>query len=131
MVRALNRASVRQQRTLTVTARDAAGNTSSDTLTVTANAAPTLAAIANQSSTKGLATTLQLTGNDPNGDPLTYSATGLPNGMTLAQTTGLVGGNPTTAGTFTVSASVSDGSFVGLAQLHVDASLRLTQRRQR
>ena len=96
---------------VTVTARDAAGNTSSDTLTVTANAAPTLAAIANQSSTKGLATTLQLTGSDPNGDPLTYSATGLPNGMTLAQTTGLVGGTPTTAGTFNVSASVSDGSL--------------------
>ena len=35
---------------LTVTARDAAGNTSSDALTVTVNAAPTLAAIANQSS---------------------------------------------------------------------------------
>jgi hypothetical protein len=96
---------------ITVTARDAAGNTSSDTLTVTVNGAPALAAVANQSSAINLATTLQLSGSDPNNDPLTFSATGLPAGLGVSSTTGLISGTPTTAGTYNVTASVSDGKL--------------------
>lgn len=95
---------------LTVTARDAAGNSSSDTLTVTVNNAPALASVPNQSSAINLATTLQLAGSDPNGDTLTYSATGLPAGLAVAAASGLISGTPTKAGTYTVTASVSDGS---------------------
>jgi len=96
---------------LTVTARDAAGNSSSDALTVTVNGAPTLAGVPNQSSAINLATTLQLTGGDPNGDALTYSATGLPTGLAVTATSGLISGTPTAAGTYNVTASVSDGSL--------------------
>lgn len=96
---------------LTVTARDAAGNSSSDALTVTVNGAPTLASVASQSSAINIATTLQLAGSDPNGDPLTYSATGLPTGLTVTATSGRISGTPTTAGTYNVTASVSDGSL--------------------
>ena len=94
---------------ITVTARDAAGNTSSDVLTVTVNAPPTLASVANQSSVAGLATTLQLVGSDPNADPLTYSATGLPAGLSVASSSGLISGTPTVVGTYNVTVSVSDG----------------------
>ena len=96
---------------LTVTARDVAGNTSTDVLTVTLNAAPTLAAVANQSSVTGLATTLQLVGSDANGDALTYSATGLPTGLTVWASSGLISGTPSLVGTYNVTVSVSDGSL--------------------
>lgn len=94
---------------ITVTARDAAGNTSSDVLTVTVNGPPALASIANQSSVAGLATTLQLVSSDPNADPLTYSATGLPAGLSVASSSGLISGTPTVVGTYNVTVSVSDG----------------------
>ena len=77
---------------LTLTARDAAGNTASDVLTVTVNVAPTLTSIPNQAGTVGLATTLQLAASDGNGDPLTYSATGLPAGLSVNASTGLISG---------------------------------------
>jgi hypothetical protein len=99
---------------LTVTARDAAGNTASDALTVTVsttNVAPTLTTVSNQSGTVGRATTLQLSGSDGNGDPLTYSATGLPTGLSVNASIGLISGTPTVAGTYNVTARVSDGSL--------------------
>jgi hypothetical protein len=95
---------------LTVTARDAAGNTASDVLTVTVNAPPTLASVANQSSVAGLSTTLQLVGSDPDGDTLSYSANGLPPGLAVAVSTGRISGTPSTAGSYTVTVTVSDGA---------------------
>jgi hypothetical protein len=94
---------------LTVTARDGAGNTASDVLTVTVNAPPTLASVANQSSVMGLSTTLQLVGSDPNGDTLTYTATGLPTGLSLGASSGRISGSPTAVGTYNVTVRVSDG----------------------
>jgi hypothetical protein len=96
---------------LTVTARDAAGNTASDALTVTVNVAPVLTTVPNQSSTVGLATTLQLSATDDNGGALTYSATGLPTGMSVNASTGLISGTPSAAGTYNATATVSDGAL--------------------
>jgi hypothetical protein len=96
---------------VTVTARDAAGNTSADALTVTANGPPTIGSVANQSSAVGFSTTLQLVGSDPNGDALIYSATGLPSGMTVGASSGLIAGTPSVVGTYSATVSVSDGAL--------------------
>lgn len=70
---------------------------------------PTLAAVAARTDTVGNAASLQLTGSDPNGDALSYSASSLPPGVTLNTATGLISGAPTTAGTYDVVVGVSDG----------------------
>jgi len=96
---------------LTVTARDAAGNTASDVLTVTVNGAPTLTNPGTRSSAVGQSTSLQLAGSDPNGDPLTYSVTALPPGLSLTASNGLVAGTPVMTGSYPVTATVSDGAL--------------------
>jgi hypothetical protein len=69
---------------------------------------PTLTNPGAQSSTAGQADSLQLVGSDPDGLAVTYSATGLPLGLTLGSFTGYISGTPTTAGTYSVTATVSD-----------------------
>jgi hypothetical protein len=99
---------------LTVTARDAAGNTSTDVVTVTYSlpqTAPTLAAVPNQTSFVGQVVSLQLIGSDANNDPLTYGAQSLPPGLTIASTSGLISGTPTTAGTYSVLVGVMDAAL--------------------
>src|SRR4029079_3835324 len=50
---------------------------------------------------------------DPDGDTLTYSATGLPGGMAINSSTGLVSGtlSATSSGTYNTVITVSDGSL--------------------
>ena len=82
-------------------------------LGVAANPNPaTVPVVANpgaRSSTTGAANSLQLSASDPNGDALRYTAAGLPAGMTLNATTGLISGTPSVPGTFNVVAVASDG----------------------
>ena len=63
----------------------------------------------NQSSIIGRPDTLQLQGSDPDGAPVTYAVSGLPAGLSLMPSTGLIAGTPTTPQTVTVTATVSDG----------------------
>jgi hypothetical protein len=85
----------------------------SNALAFTVNAPPTLALVANQTSAENSTVALQLVGSDPNGTSVSYSATGLPAGLSLNATTGLISGKLTSssAGTYTVTASVSDGTL--------------------
>lgn len=94
---------------LTATARDAAGNTKTATITVTLNTPPTMSGVANQTTVRGTAASMQLSGADPDGDVLTYGANGLPPGIAIAVSTGLISGTPTTAGSYPVTVTVSDG----------------------
>jgi hypothetical protein len=73
------------------------------------NAPPTLTNPGNRSSTVGQPTSVQLNGSDPEGQPLTFSATGLPPGLSLMASTGYISGTGTTAGNYTVQVGASDG----------------------
>jgi hypothetical protein len=75
------------------------------------NQPPTLNQPPNQSGFVGSAASLALSGSDPENSPLTYSATGLPAGLTLNSSTGAISGTLQTAATYNVTATVSDGSL--------------------
>ena len=68
---------------------------------------------ANQTSAENTTISLPLAASDPDGTALTYSATGLPASLTVNPTTGVIAGTltSTSAGTYTVTATASDGSL--------------------
>jgi len=78
-------------------------------VTAPENEAPTLTPPAPALALVGAAATLFLDASDPDGDPLTYAAVGLPPGLSLNPGTGGISGTATLVGTYSVSASVSDG----------------------
>jgi subtilase family serine protease len=62
-----------------------------------------------QTGTVGTAASLQIQATDSaSGQTLTYSATGLPAGLSINSSTGLITGTPTTAGSNSVSVTVKD-----------------------
>ena len=72
------------------------------------NQPPLVTAIANQVHNIGATVSLAVIATDPDGDALTYSAVGLPLGLSIAANTGLISGSPTTAGTSNVVVTVRD-----------------------
>ncbi|MEM7126669.1 MAG: putative Ig domain-containing protein [Chloroflexota bacterium] len=74
------------------------------------NQPPTLPNPGTQTSTLGTPATLALAASDPEGNTLTYSADGLPAGLSIDGTSGLISGTPTTLGTSNVMVTVSDGN---------------------
>jgi hypothetical protein len=63
----------------------------------------------NQTSTVGSAVSLQVHATDSaSGQTLTYSATGLPAGLSVNSSTGLISGTPSAAGTFSVTVTARD-----------------------
>ncbi|MCP2338920.1 putative Ig domain-containing protein [Actinomadura rupiterrae] len=79
----------------------ASGGSTGNTVTVTNPG--------NQTSTVGTAVSLQVHATDSApGQTLTYSATGLPAGLSINSGTGLISGTPTTAGTSNVTVTAKD-----------------------
>ncbi|MER5479646.1 M4 family metallopeptidase [Streptomyces sp. NPDC002734] len=63
-----------------------------------------------RTATVGTATSLQISASSSNAGALTYSATGLPAGLTINASTGLISGTPTTAGTYSTVVTVKDSA---------------------
>ncbi|MGW3045897.1 putative Ig domain-containing protein [Kitasatospora sp. NPDC001159] len=63
-----------------------------------------------RTATAGTATSLQLSATDTAGGSLSYAASGLPTGLSVNTTTGLISGTPTTAGTYSVTATATDST---------------------
>jgi len=57
--------------------------------------APVITAIPNQTSPESAVIALQVVASDPDGDPVTFSATGLPAPLTINAATGLISGTLT------------------------------------
>ncbi|MBO0847785.1 MAG: putative Ig domain-containing protein, partial [Nocardioides sp.] len=77
------------------------GSTGGNTVTVTNPG--------NQTSTVGTAVSLQIHASDSaSGQTLTYSASGLPAGLSINASSGLISGTPTTAGTSNVTVTAKD-----------------------
>ncbi|MFC9330716.1 RICIN domain-containing protein [Kitasatospora sp. NPDC057015] len=106
-------------RSWTNTTGNAVGATraaSEQTLTLTAvGSAPetvTVTGPGNQSGKVNTAVSLQLAATDTAGKALTFSATGLPAGLSISSA-GLISGTPTTAGSSTVTVTASSGTATG------------------
>ena len=79
-----------------------------------ANLAPVLQNPQDQANLAGSSASLLLDASDPNNDVLTFSATGLPSGLTINTATGLIAGTLTSSASATpyiVTVTASDGSL--------------------
>ncbi|MEU6665631.1 putative Ig domain-containing protein [Streptomyces sp. NPDC046727] len=84
------------------TAAFTAGTSSGNTVTVTNPG--------NQSTTTGGSVSLQIHATDSAGATLTYSASGLPSGLSINSSTGLISGTASTAGTYQVTVTAKDST---------------------
>ncbi|BBA70568.1 Ig domain-containing protein [Geobacter sulfurreducens] len=103
--------------TVTVEVADAKGLKATQSYTlrvITGNSAPSVTNPGNQTSWEEKPVSLRIRASDSNGDPIFYSATGLPAGLSINESTGLISGTTAAgaaaAGPCTVTVTVSDGS---------------------
>ena len=76
------------------------------------NRPPTLTNPGDQSNSEGESINLALSATDPDGDPLAYSAVGLPDGLSISSGSGVISGTLSlvSAGSHHVDLTVSDGT---------------------
>jgi subtilisin family serine protease len=97
----------------TVVATNSAGSATSTAaiLTVTAaSAAPTITSTTTATATAGVGFSYVVAATN---SPTSYSATGLPAGLSINTDTGVISGTATVSGTFTVSLTATNGSGTG------------------
>ncbi|NNE69689.1 MAG: DUF1929 domain-containing protein [Rhodothermales bacterium] len=73
------------------------------------NGAPAIGQPADRTDPVGATVSLAIQAGDPENDPITYGASGLPDGLSVNPSTGLISGTLEETGTFNVSISASDG----------------------
>lgn len=73
------------------------------------NLPPRVAAVSDQVSVLGEVVAVPVLATDPENNALSFKATGLPAGLEISPSGGVIFGQPTALGTFTASVSVSDG----------------------
>jgi len=99
---------------VTLSAANAAG-AGTGTLTLTVNAGtPAITSSSTASGTVGSAFSYQVTASN---NPTSFGATGLPAGLSINATTGLVSGTPTASGTSSVTLSATNAAGTGTATL--------------
>src|SRR6185503_19144533 len=81
------------------------------------NMAPVFTVVSDRSTVVGQAVTLQVNAYDPDGEPISYSAAGLPPGLSLQSSTGFIAGTPTTIGTYSVTITARDESLSSIQTL--------------
>ncbi|MFJ8006320.1 putative Ig domain-containing protein [Streptomyces fagopyri] len=84
------------------TAAFTSGTSTGNTVTVTAPG--------NQSTATGGSVGLQISASDSAGATLTYSASGLPTGLSINSSTGLISGTASTAGTYSTTVTATDST---------------------
>jgi hypothetical protein len=99
--------------TVTVTGTDSSGPSGSASFSWTVSAAGgntvTVTGPQNQAGTVGTAASLQIKAADSaSGQTLTYKASGLPAGLSISSSTGLISGTPTTAGSSSMTVTATD-----------------------
>src|SRR6185503_2535260 len=100
---------------ITVTATDAGAAQGTAVITVTMNRPPVVSNPGIQGSLRGLAVELTVEASDLDGNSLTWSASGLPTGLAIDPSTGIVSGVPVNLGVFYTDITASDGLSSGEA----------------
>ena len=102
--------------TVTAVVADGHGNSANESFNWVVTDTPQALVLPNpgdQTNAEGDSPWFDLSGSDPDGNPITYTATGLPPGVTLDPDSGLISGqiSPTAASAspYTVTATISDG----------------------
>ncbi len=111
--------------TVTISATNSGGTGSASlTLTVTATAqSPVITSATTASGTVGSAFSYQIVASN---SPTSYAATGLPAGLSVSTTSGLISGTPTAAGTSTVTLSATNSAGTGSATLTLTIASQTT-----
>ncbi len=72
------------------------------------NVAPIISPVSHQETLINQAFSLKIMAIDPNGDLIQYSADGLPNGLGINRSTGVISGSPSKLGNYSATITVSD-----------------------
>lgn len=96
--------------TISLSANNATGTGPVSTLTLTVGNRPAITSVATAAGTVGSGFTYNIAASFT---PTSYAATGLPGGLTVNTTTGLINGTPNTSGTFAVGLTATNAFGTG------------------
>ncbi len=108
--------------TVNFTVRDTTGATAAQSmrwtvdLPVQENRSPTMVPFVSQNSIQGRAISMATQASDPDGDSLQYSASGLPAGLAIALSDGIISGTPSQIGDYGVTVTATDPDGLSVSQ---------------